>query len=65
MPKAIATYDAHPDDFIKVGYRASVFCKTHARNELCNRLVLTSTVQSIDGAGIFETLNTLYIPATE
>ena len=65
MPKAIAIYDAHPHDFIKVGYRATVFCLSHERQELCNRPVHTSLVQRVSDDGVFETMNTIYKPVEE
>lgn len=63
MPKSIATYEIEFNEFIRVGERAEVFCKTHQRRELCNRPVHTSLVLSYnEETGVFETLNTIYKP---
>ena len=61
MPKQIAYYEEDVNDYINVGHRASVFCKTHPRQELSNRPIHTSLVLAYDEVtGTFETQNTIY-----
>jgi len=70
MTKPTVHYDVNYPAIIEVGYRAYIKPVDHpnhlpGHNVSNTQLVYTSTVVSIDPHGIFETLNTRYVPTSE